>query len=149
MIQRTNKHKGKRMLAAGMMMLAVFAFAGCGDKKAEPGKNTEAVAEELAGEAVVKNNVLEAQKQIDENLLKETENDYTMEAPLVVKDPYGNSPLTAAVVFKTEEETAVTVTVKGKDKKGDISQTFEAGTTHVLPVYGLYAGYKNEVVLST
>ena len=39
---------------------------------------------------------------------------YTIEEPLVKYNPYLINPLAAVVLFKTEQETAVTVTVLGK-----------------------------------
>ena len=41
---------------------------------------------------------------------------YTWEKPLVVQNPYGNSPLTAYILLKTSKPCKVRVTVKGKRK---------------------------------
>ena len=40
---------------------------------------------------------------------------YTIDNPNVVIDPYGNSPLTALILFETSSEVSVKVTVEGKD----------------------------------
>ena len=80
------------------------------------------------------------QNSIDEALLQEAQNGYPFEEPAVILNPYGNSPLTAVVVFHTEEETGGTITVKGKSPENDITGTFEVGRDHVIPVYGLYNG---------
>ena len=72
---------------------------------------------------------------------------YTLDNPNVIVNPYGNSPLTALVIFQTDEEVEVTVTIPGKDKNTTFTHTFEATKEHCLPIYGLYAGKKNEITL--
>lgn len=72
---------------------------------------------------------------------------YTLENPLVVKNPYLINPLAAVICFKTQEETTVEVTVKGKAVEGDLYHVFGPAREHVLPIYGLYDNYVNVVVL--
>ena len=43
-------------------------------------------------------------------------NGYTLDNPNIILNPYGNSPLTALVLFETEQELDVKVTITGKDK---------------------------------
>ena len=50
-----------------------------------------------------------SQKQCKSNI------DYTIDNPKIIVNPYGNSPLTALVIFKTKDLTSPTITVKGKD----------------------------------
>ncbi|MDO4556596.1 MAG: aryl-sulfate sulfotransferase N-terminal domain-containing protein [Lachnospiraceae bacterium] len=89
---------------------------------------------------------IKMQTEAEEEMLSELEKgDYTLEKPLIKYNPYFISPLTAVVLFKTQKETAVTVTVKGKTKEADISHTFPKAKTHVLPVLGLYNNYQNTV----
>ena len=73
---------------------------------------------------------------------------YTIDNPNVIVNPYGNSPLTALVIFQTDEDVEVTVTIPGKDKNSTFTHTFAATKEHYLPIYGLYAGKKNEITLS-
>ncbi|MCD8023458.1 MAG: aryl-sulfate sulfotransferase, partial [Lachnospiraceae bacterium] len=89
---------------------------------------------------------LEEQSAIDDALLAEAESGYSFEAPFIVVNPYKNSPLTAMVIFTTEEETAVEVVVCGRNGENNITTTFEADTTHILPIYGLSEGDTSEVV---
>lgn len=84
---------------------------------------------------------------------KQTEKDYntegyTIDNPNVVLNPYDISPLSALVLFETEQEEAVKVTIKGKDALTTYTHTFEATKKHFLPIYGLYADKENEVVIS-
>ena len=73
---------------------------------------------------------------------------YTIDNPNVVLNPYDISPLSALVLFETEQEETVKVTIKGKDALTTYTQTFEAAKKHFLPIYGLYADKENEVVIS-
>ncbi|MDO5391528.1 MAG: aryl-sulfate sulfotransferase [Eubacteriales bacterium] len=88
------------------------------------------------------------QKSITASLEGEVKKGYSFEEPKVILDPYGNSPLTAVVVFTTEEKTSGTITVKGKNEKDDITGTFRTGYSHLIPVYGLYNGETTKVVLT-
>ena len=73
---------------------------------------------------------------------------YTIDNPNVVLNPYDISPLSALVLFETEQEEAVKVTIKGKDALTTYTHTFEAAKKHFLPIYGLYADKENEIVIS-
>ena len=68
--------------------------------------------------------------------------------PLVKLNPYGISPLTALILFKTSENVEVTIEVVGKDKFSSVTHTFTTNTEHILPIYGLYADYDNQVILA-
>lgn len=73
--------------------------------------------------------------------------EYTLEKPMIVLNPYLINPLAALVLFRTEKETAVTVTVFGKEERGNIVHTFPRAKEHILPILGLYADCKNQVEL--
>ncbi len=74
-------------------------------------------------------------------------NNYTFDNPKVILNPYGNSPLTALIMFKTDIEEDVEITVEGKDEKTTITNSFEKNKIQIIPVYGLYADYNNKVKL--
>ena len=73
--------------------------------------------------------------------------EFTFEKPYVKLNPYLIAPLTAVVMFKTEEEVAGRVVVKGKEEAGDMSFELPKAKEHVVQVLGLYAGYNNQVVI--
>lgn len=73
---------------------------------------------------------------------------YTVENPNIILDPYKSSPLTALIIFETDEKVAPKITIKGKDKNTTITHEFSKNTQHYLPIYGLYADYENEVTIS-
>lgn len=90
--------------------------------------------------------LMKRQNEAEQAMLRELEEgNYTYQNPLVKYNPYQISPLSAVVLFRTEEETAVTVTVRGKTKEGNVGHTFPKAKTHVLPVLGLYNDYENQV----
>jgi arylsulfate sulfotransferase len=74
---------------------------------------------------------------------------YSFNSPFVKLNPYSIAPLTALVMFKTQEPTTISIKVKGKEKAGDISFNFPEATEHKIPVYGLYADHANKVELTT
>lgn len=93
-----------------------------------------------------KEHIIHQQKANEEAFLAElTNGDYTLANPLVKLNPYIICPLSAMILFKTPRPEEVTIIVKGKEPAGDIVHRFPAAYDHVLPVYGLYAGYDNTV----
>ena len=89
--------------------------------------------------------ILYTQNQIETQMLSNT--NYTIDNPNVILNPYGNSPLSALIVFQTKDLTTTTVTIKGKDGTKDLTHTFTPAKIHILPIYGLYAEYDNKVVI--
>ena len=61
---------------------------------------------------------------------------YTLENPNIIVDPYNNSPLTALVIFETEENLSPTVTIEGEDELTTYTHEFEQEKIHYLPIYG-------------
>ncbi len=85
---------------------------------------------------------------VQENLEKDFDIDgFTFDNPNIILDPYEISPLTALIIFETEEEVTPKITIKGKDSHTTYEETFEKGTEHYLPVLGLYADTNNEIIL--
>jgi len=99
----------------------------------------------VAGVNVSNKDYLLAQSKIDKSLLKEFKKGYKINNPFVAVNPYGNSPLTALVMFNTIEKTKIKMTVFGHDKSVNIEHTFPSALKHILPIYGLYPGEKNKV----
>lgn len=74
-------------------------------------------------------------------------NGYTLDNPNIILNPYGNSPLTALVLFETEQEFDAKVTITGKDKLTTYTHTFSKTKEHYLPIYGLYADSNNKIII--
>lgn len=90
--------------------------------------------------------LLTVQKQKEDSYLNNT--NFSIDNPNVIVNPYGNSPLTALVIFQTKDLTTVDVTVKAKDGGQDLVHTFMPSKVHILPIYGLYAGYENKILIT-
>ena len=89
--------------------------------------------------------LVEKQGDLEDNFTSEG---YTIDNPNIIVNPYEISPLTALVIFETDEEVSPTVTVVGEDEHSTFTHTFDANTVHYLPIYGLYADASNEVIIS-
>lgn len=77
-------------------------------------------------------------------------NTYTLEDPLVLLNPYGLSPLSALLVFNTEDEAKVSLKIYGKDLYTTFEHEFnDYKTEHKVPVYALYADKENRVLVTT
>lgn len=72
---------------------------------------------------------------------------YTIDNPNVIVNPYGNSPLTAIVMFETYDYSEVSILIKSKDGNSDINHTFSKEKYHMIPIYGLYSDYDNTVII--
>ncbi|MBR2840506.1 MAG: aryl-sulfate sulfotransferase [Bacilli bacterium] len=88
--------------------------------------------------------VLKIQEEKEKEFLKNTS--YTIDNPNIILNPYGNSPLSALVVFETNDLTTPTITLKGKNGN-DLVHTFTPSKLHILPIYGLYSDYENKVII--
>lgn len=95
-------------------------------------------------EVDVKISLVENQANLEKKFKSEG---YTIDNPNIIINPYEISPLTALVIFETEEEVAPTVTIVGKDDNTTFTHEFDSNTVHYLPIYGLYAGQENEVII--
>ena len=85
---------------------------------------------------------------LDKQIQDELENGgHTFLEPFTILNPFGNSPLTAVVLFETEEEYAVRVTVEGNTDETDVVGNVEASTLHRVPIIGLYPDKENEVTI--
>lgn len=95
----------------------------------------------------VTEHIMEVQWEIERQILEDYYlGSYTPENPYIILDPYGWAPLSALIMFKTEEPTSISIKVHGKDDYTHIEHTFkEEKTFHQIPVTGLYADYENTV----
>lgn len=92
---------------------------------------------------------LERQRETDAMLRAELESgNYTFENPLVVLDPYGESPLTALILFQTDEPSRIEISIPGDSEDTAAVHSFDTvSSQHVIPVYGLYPDQTNTVIV--
>lgn len=90
--------------------------------------------------------IIERQRELENEFLREfAEGDYTFPEPLVVQNPYGVNPLSAYIMFRTDEKCRISLRIEGK---APIEQNFEDFfTEHRIPVLGLYGDRENVVTL--
>lgn len=96
-------------------------------------------------EVDINEDILVHQNNLETNFLQDTK--HTFDDPKIILNPYEISPLTALVIFETNDSTSITVTIKGKDENSTITNTFSPRKVHILPIYGLYADTDNEVII--
>src|SRR5690625_1296042 len=93
-----------------------------------------------------KEHLIEKQTKAEIAMLKEFEQgEFTMKTPLIKHNPYIVNDLAAVMLFRTEEETAITVRVLGKTKEADFYHSFPKAKEHIIPIVGLYSDYENKV----
>ena len=97
------------------------------------------------------NNKLAFQKQVDEELQAELNSgNHTFENPLIILDPYNESPLTALVIFSTQQPSKITVSINDPYNStiSDYTHKFEQlSNNHCIPVYALFPDATNIVTL--
>ena len=103
------------------------------------------ISDDASSKVKETSSLIDKQSKIESQLKTEG---YTFYKPNVVVNPYGNSPLTALVMFESQKKEMVSVIIKGKDKLTTYTHIFEnKSKKHYIPIYGLYAGTNNEVII--
>lgn len=108
----------------------------------------DAVSESFETDIAKEESLMKTSADIDAQIDAELQSGYyTWEEPFVVVNPYHISPLTGLILFETEENVGVRVTIKGKTEETDISGELEPSTSHRVPLVGLYPAEDNTVIL--
>lgn len=148
-------HIGRRKaLLTALTMLALVSIGLAGCQKKETAKATVPYSAKTIKKNLNTKVVATRAKQQDavnakfKAAVKSTT--YTPDKPYIKVNPYGTSPLTALVIFKTKEATKVTTTVVGKSSQTSITNTVGGGyqKSHQVPIVGLYADTTNTVKLT-
>ena len=94
--------------------------------------------------------LIERQGRVDEMLLAELSGGvYSFDHPLVIVNPYHVSPLTALVLFSSDEPMNISIHVPGRTELANVDFSMDGfNTRHEIPVYGLYPGELNMVQLT-
>ncbi len=74
---------------------------------------------------------------------------YTLENPNIIKNPYGDSPLSAMILFETSYQTKITIRIYNKDNTSFIENTYKEDTKHIIPIYGLTEKSENKIEIIT
>lgn len=95
-----------------------------------------------------KDTLVQSSYEIDQQIEEELRSGaHKWDSPMVIMNPYKLSPLTAVVLFETDEACKVRVTVKGKTEETDISAEIPETSVHRVPLIGLYPNMENTVIL--
>lgn len=88
-------------------------------------------------------NIFEMQEEMDKKIEKYLDDKkYTIDNPKILLNPYYISPLTALIIFNTEESLPVDVYVNDK-----YMTSVDASNKHSIPIYGMYDNYNNKITL--
>lgn len=136
-----------------VLIFTLLIVAACGSEDATVTQNstnqTDSNLEE-GYQLTEYTDYIERGAEIDAAIREEWNNgDYTFEEPLAIQNPYEISPLTALVLFETEQPAEITVRVPGTEEHTTLEHTYEGyDTTHQIPVLGLYSDAENVVTLT-
>lgn len=70
---------------------------------------------------------------------------YTFRDMFLIKNPFGEAPLTALALFVTDAPCRVRVTVKGNIPETDFTSVLPETRYHRVPILGLYPGRRNRI----
>ncbi|WP_239256389.1 aryl-sulfate sulfotransferase [Listeria ilorinensis] len=135
------KSKRKVLISVIIVILVVAIAGGLGyyfyQKKQETSDPTD---------YMIDTNLVDEQTKIEKQLTEDSA-DSTFENPYVKLNPYGTSPLSALILFDTDEKTKISVEVEGKSADTTIRSEVNSTYTkhHEVPVLGLYADTANKV----
>lgn len=119
----------KKILVISSFFLILIAFSTIGYSIVSANDEINIIKDEI-----------EYQKELDDYL---TPYGYTLDNPNLIINPYDISPLTAILLFETEKDEEVTITIPGKDNNSTYINKFEKTNKHYIPIYGLYPDYNN------
>lgn len=107
------------------------------------------IKKELIVNNINTNEILKYQEKIDKHIEEEySELEYTWRQPYIKLNPYGVTPLSALIKFKTDDLVKITLTIKGKKVEEDLIKEYkEYRTEHEYSILGLYPKYENQIVL--
>lgn len=96
-------------------------------------------------ENIVSSLVAATQSEIDMQIKNDLEtNKYKLNDARIYLNPYNVSPMSALLVFVSDTETEVEVTVKGKNND-DLVTKYDKEKYHYIPIFGLYQKHENKI----
>ena len=125
-----------------LLTLILITFTACANRQETVDNKTIFTGEEEESYALGKQ--IQKQLEVDKQILEYIQDPkYTFDDPMVLINPYDISPLSALIIFQTEDETSIKVDINDYY----LYTTVEKAENHVIPIYGLLDEYKNIVRL--
>ena len=125
----------KKFLIISSFFMVMMSFSLIGYRIVSANEKVDEIVEQL-----------EQQKSKERYL---TPYGYTLNNPNIIKNPYGDSPLTALILFETNYKTPITLKILDEENKTLISNTFSEDTKHIIPIYGLSPNTENKIEIIT
>ncbi len=143
----------RKIYLAMTLILMVFLMAACGNQNTIETQNITDQADSSLEEGYQLSeytDYMEHGAERDASIEEEwKDGEYTFEDPLVIQNPYEISPLTALVLFETDQPVEIAVRVPGTAEHTTLEHTYEGyNTLHQIPVLGLYPDTENVVTLT-
>jgi len=93
--------------------------------------------------------IIEKQLKVEDSIKDRMDKITEIDDPVVILDPYGCSPLSFLIIFKTKKLSKVSIIIKDKykDSKNIIFNFDEYNREHIIPMYGIYLNYKNKIIV--
>lgn len=106
------------------------------------------ILKKIIGEKILINEILKKQKQIDKQIEKEySEFEYTWRYPYIKVNPYGITPLSALIKFKTDEPEKVKIEIVDREGTNIVYNFDRYMTEHEYGISGLYSKGITEIKL--
>lgn len=145
--EEISKVKKKIYVASmlGLIILTVLSILAFNNEESSPSPDAEEA--EFAPSSKKSTEVASEQAEVETGIQEQfDQGSYSADSPYVIQNPYGTMPLTALLLFETDEPAKITITIEGKENTRSVSKTFsDYHTEHKIPVAGLYADYDNTV----
>lgn len=90
---------------------------------------------------------MERQARVTSKLQNIEKQGFSSFQPAVLKNPYEVTPLTALLIFQTEQPTEIQVSIFDKQGQEEFQYQYPKREVHYIPVYELYADWRNKVKL--
>ena len=123
----------KKFLIISSFLMIIMSFSMIGYKIVSANEKVDEIKEQL-----------ESQKEQEKYL---SPYGYSLDNPNIVVNPYGDSPLSAIILFETPTPTKITVRIPSQNNF--LENTYKEETKHIIPIYGLFPNQENKIEIIT
>ena len=146
----------KKLPLLAILVCSLFLFlAACSNSTTKQDTSSTkllstAQIKKNVGSKIVTTRQDEQQKTTEKYQQIVEEGNYSLDDPYIKLNPYGTAPLSALVIFTTDQQATVSYTVHGKAADTSITNKVngDPSMTHQVPIVGLYANTDNDVTMN-